>query len=150
MNTIAKIFLGALFVFLFGVVGVIVLAFLPAGESSYSSTRAAEPSTYRVVYQIHFDNGVSSELMDTCADFSVTYEVPNGTSQKEIEACEPSTEVARHSGESGDFLYLSIQNTAPRNSAARFSCIIQVNGKTVASVESVGWANIASCSGSIP
>lgn len=103
-----------------------------------------------VEYKIRFDTGVSSPSMNPCGKFSVTYAVPSGTAQKEVEACKGVTIVDSFRGNRGDFLYLSIQNTWPRNSQARFSCIISVDGSIIAQVESVGTPNIASCSTSMP
>lgn len=116
---------------------------LPLSSAGSSNSGAKDKD---VEYKIRFDTGVSNPNMDTCAEFSVTYAMPNGTAQEEAEACKGVNYVARFRGNSGDHLYLSIQNTHPKNSLARFSCMISVDGRIVAEVESIGWPNIASCS----
>lgn len=117
----------------------------PVGNPLGPSVSTASASQ-EVIYKIRFEPGVSNPDMDPCAEFSVTYAMPSGTAQKDMEACKGVTHVARFRGNSGDHLYLSIQNTRPRNSLARFSCMISVDGTTVAEVESIGSPNIASCS----
>lgn len=107
-----------------------------------TSTRAAIPtsSTSQVVYRMRVQN---------CLTFAVTYNVTGGTSQKEITACPGEDVIARFSGSAGDFVYLSAQNTNQVFPQTPFACQIVVNGNTIAEVESVGFAKIASCSGTI-
>jgi hypothetical protein len=100
--------------------------------------------THEVVYKI---------LTTDCMTFDVTYEMPGGTSQKSVNAC-PSRNVVDHlTAKHGDFIYLSAQNTMnpyagyPQKS---FSCTISVDGEAVATVQSSGFASIASCHGRIP
>lgn len=109
-----------------------------------SSGAAPARDTSNVVYRIR-----SGAQAGRCMEFAVTYAMPGGTAQRDIEVCSGIANVDRFDGGRGDRAYLSIQNTAPRNSLARFSCVVMVDGEIVAETQSVGWANIASCSESL-
>lgn len=102
------------------------------------------PQTHEVVYKI---------LTTDCMTFDVTYEMPGGTSQKSVNAC-PSGNVVDHlTAKHGDFLYLSAQNTMEPYAGYTqkpFSCSISVDGEAVATVQSTGFASIASCDARIP
>lgn len=97
------------------------------------------PGVHRVVYRI-----ATSE----CTEFSVTYEMPGGTSQRSVTACPGDNSVDIFDGSSGDFVYLSIQNSGNSSIRARFACVILDNEVEVARVWSSGRYSIASCSGS--
>lgn len=123
-----------------------ILPLFSVGQASTNQASSSQALAVRneVVYKIRFDNGGNPRIVP-CGRFDITYTVPGGTAQKEVEACKGITEVARLTGTPGAQLYLSIQNTWPPSDVARFSCIIEVDGMTVAEVESVGAPNIASC-----
>lgn len=123
---------------------VFFVLFLPLSNMSNGS-----PSLRDVYYEIHLPVGNPHATCD-CAEFDVTYAMPDGTAQKEVSAGNGYTDVARFRARPGEHIYLSIQNTWPSGNEARFACVIKVDRKIVAQVESVGFANIASCSGSIP
>jgi hypothetical protein len=94
------------------------------------------PQTHKVVYQI---------LTTTCINFDVTYEMPGGTSQKSVRACPDKGVIDSRTATHGNFLYLSAQNTTKTYAEQSFSCSISVDGEEVASVQSAGFASIASC-----
>lgn len=133
-----------------GVLALVLYAASYFGFTLPTSQAGSSTSAREVRYQIRFDDGRSNYTDQSCADFAVTYAVPNGTSQKDVSACIGLTDVARFRASPGGTAYLSIQNTAPQNSLAKFSCIISVDGRIVAEVRSVGWPNIASCSALLP
>lgn len=101
---------------------------------------SAQSSSYEVVYRI---------AVPRCTEFGVTYSMPDGTSQRDITACPGNGVVDGFYGAYGDFVYLSAQNQGHSSNGTGFTCVIEVNGKVIANVQSAGFANIASCSSSI-
>lgn len=84
-----------------------------------------------------------------CIDYSVTYAIPNGSSQKDVTACNGTNPVYTFNGSRGDYLYLSVQNSGPSRNDRMFTCEINVDNRQIVQVTAQGFANIASCSGSI-
>jgi hypothetical protein len=103
---------------------------------AYQAPVSRQAQTHEVVYQI---------IPSTCINFDVTYEMPGGTSQKSIRACPGKGVIDQRAAMHGDFLYLSAQNTTDVPTPQSFSCSISVDGEEVASVQSAGFASIASC-----
>lgn len=115
---------------------------LPARKAVKTYDFPQRVDSHKVVYQIQTDG---------CTDFDTTYAMPDGTSQSSAFTCS-TTEVGHFQAQSGQFVYLSIQNLGNYNSSgsATFSCIIQVDGMTFKTVRSSGSHHIASCDGRIP
>lgn len=131
------------------IVGAIVLLFYGLPMLSRNVLRSANfntsPSTHSVIYKATTDRLKYND----CFGFDATYEMPSGTSQKGGGACGAGNSVVvdRRPGNSGDFVYLSIQND---EYAANIGCEIYIDGKLVYQTRSSGQYVIASCSGSIP
>lgn len=85
-----------------------------------------------------------------CLTFSLTYNLPTGTSQRDKMVCPGDDKIEIFTARSGDSVYLSAQNVTNAYIQRPFSCVITVDGREVAAVQSVGFAKIATCSGLIP
>lgn len=101
---------------------------------------ASATKSHEVAYKI---------VVFECTKFSVTYQMPGGTSQKDVMMCPGNDSVDGFNGSPGDFIYLSAQNSGRDYNNTTFTCEIDVDGKRAVRVQSAGFANIASCSGSI-
>lgn len=118
---------------------VVVISMLSIGNLSASS------QTHNVMYKATTDRLKYND----CFGFDATYEMPSGTSQKGGGLCGVGNSVVvdQRRGNSGDFVYLSIQND---EWAATIGCEIYIDGKLVYQNHSDGQYVIASCNGSIP
>jgi hypothetical protein len=127
---------------------VITLVYVAKGMSypisSATSYRSTVSIRHQVVYKVTTDRD-----WNECYDFDTTYEMPSGTAQKTVTLCDSTTSgvVDSRAGDSGDFVYLSVQNG---RQLTRISCEIHIDGKLVHKTYSKGQYVIASCSGSIP
>lgn len=128
-------------VYSWSIVAVVIAVIAINLVTSDGDNRSTAQSAYHVVYRV---------TTTECTDFSVTYAMPNGTAQKDERACPSDDVIGDFYGSRGDFVYLSAQNTGRSGNNVIFTCLIEVDRKMVAQVQSVGFANIASCSGSIP
>lgn len=138
------------------VVGYLFANFLmfPSGNSRsriYSSSAAVAPSASQPVYHdvVYKVTTQRKNSVYPCFEFSTTYEMKHGTSQKKAYICDGNkdVEVDRRTALSGDFVYLSVQND---RYLAKISCQVHINGKLVMETFSEGQYVIASCSGSVP
>jgi hypothetical protein len=116
----------------------------PVGRLPNIGLASRSTQTHQVTYQL---------VTKTCIPFSVTYSLPSGTAQKDVRACDGTTQVAQFQARAGDFVYLSAQHQGSSKSGRNdgpFSCEIRVDGSVLFTVASEGFAHIAGCSGSVP
>lgn len=119
----------------------------PTGVVAGATNSGSAPSSsHSVVYEVTTSR--DSSVYPTCYGFDTTYEMPSGTSQKPVSICDgkTSTVVDKRSGNSGDFVYLSVQND---KQSARIGCEIYIDGKLAYQNYSQGQYVITDCSGRV-
>jgi hypothetical protein len=114
----------------------------PTDRSTPSVTRFSVPKTHSVLYKVTTgDYG--------CQAIEATFEMEHGSAQRTVGICHhaKTAEVATRTAQSGDFLYLSVQND---DTHSPIICEIYVDGVLLFQTQSFGKYKIASCSGRVP
>lgn len=127
---------------IFAVIAVVYGAMVFSSERTTPANAVSR--SHQVIYKV-----TTSRDRGNCYGFDTTYEMQSGTAQKAVSICDgkTSTVVDQRTGQTGDFVYLSVQND---EMWAKISCEIHVSGKLLYKTYSEGQFVIASCSGLLP